>query len=412
MNVQFKQTLRQLFRLINRLSIIEKLLYGFLLVIGVRALVDWLSHLYKNFTNWLYKLINNITDYISSNFQTIILVFIGICLLGIGCFLSFRQWRSKQSQLEENLDDEDLENIGNDDADLLQDTVINQPQTIYTEGNYNENIYGGIVEIHGDQININNDFAEVAEQIRDLVKQLKSQGYTQEEAEEEIASKLEEKALENPKLRTTLRRWRKHFSKKNTTASDKEVAQDVVKTATSYSYTSSKDFTDVIGGDFHTLNELLQYQKWEQADLETAKIIYAIGQNELSRHFECEYDSPDYIVEEHIKILPKKYLNNIDKLWKKHSNGRFGFSVQKRIWESICKQKQESIYFSQYKAIEQFGDSVGWRKKDDWLYYVDLYDSLKTAVPGHLPLAYMLNSDKLDKCELNFDVFLVIYERL
>ncbi|MBW4671241.1 MAG: GUN4 domain-containing protein [Cyanomargarita calcarea GSE-NOS-MK-12-04C] len=411
MNVRFKQTLRQFFRLINRLSLIEKLLYSFLLVVAVRAFAKWISALYKNFTDWLYKCLKYTTDYIYSNFQTITLVVIGIFLLGIGCFLCFRQWRSKQSQVEENID-EDLDENTNNHAYLLPEAAINQPQTIYTEGNYNEKIYGDFVEIHGNQININNDFAQVAEQIRELVEQLKSQGYTQEEAEEQIANELEEQAFKNPKVKKTLRRWRKSFSKKNNNTNDTEIAQEVVKTATSYSYTSSKDFTDVIGGDFHTLNELLQSQKWEEADWETAKIIYAIGQNELSRHLEYEDYRPDYIIEDHIKILPKKYLNNIDKLWKKHSNGRFGFSVQKRIWESICKQKQGQIYFSQYKAIEEFGDLVGWRKKDDWLYYVDLYDSIKTAAPGHLPLTYMLRSDKLEKCQVDFDVFIVIFERL
>ena len=43
---------------------------------------------------------------------------------------------------------------------------------------------------------------------------------------------------------------------------------------------------------------------------------------------------------------------------------------------------------------------------------VDLYESLKTAAPGHLPLAYMLRSDKLEKCEVDFSVFEVIFERL
>ncbi|WP_414576480.1 GUN4 domain-containing protein, partial [Anabaena sp. CCY 9402-a] len=104
--------------------------------------------------------------------------------------------------------------------------------------------------------------------------------------------------------------------------------------------------------------------------------------------------------------------NNIDKLWSKHSNGRFGFNVQKRVLENIYKQKKEQFYFSQYQAIEQFGDLVGWRKKDDWLYYVDLYDSLKTSAPGHLPVAYMLHSGKLAKCNVDFDIFIVIFERL
>ncbi|NJL61388.1 MAG: hypothetical protein HC903_05600, partial [Methylacidiphilales bacterium] len=57
-------------------------------------------------------------------------------------------------------------------------------------------------------------------------------------------------------------------------------------------------------------------------------------------------------------------------------------------------------------------DSLGWLKEGDWLYYVDLYDSLRTAAPGHLPLAYMLRSDELEKCEIDFDIFIVIFERL
>ncbi|MCG6138001.1 MAG: GUN4 domain-containing protein [Nostoc sp. LLA-1] len=403
MNIRFKQILSQLFRLINRRSLIEKLLYSSLLVVTIQAILEWTSQLFKAFTNWIDEFFKYITDYIYLNSQTIIFTIIGLFLLGVGCFLYFKQWQKKQSQIDEN---------SNNEAYSLEENAANEPQTIYTEGNFNENIYGDFVEIHGNQININNDFAEVAEQIRELVEQLKNQGYSQKDAEEEIANELEEKALNNPKLKRTIRRWRKSFSSKNNAASDNEIAQEVVKTATSYSYTSSKDFTDVIGGNFHTLNELLQSKKWEEADWETAKIIYAIGQNELSHNPEYKDYLPDYIVEEHIKIIPKKYLNNIDKLWNKHSNGRFGFNVQKRILENIYKQNPGHFYFIEDQVIEQFGDLVGWRKKDDWLYYVDLYDSLKTAAPGHLPLAYMLHSDKLEKCEVDFDIFIVIFERL
>jgi F0F1-type ATP synthase epsilon subunit len=412
MNIRFQNKLRQLFRLINRLSLIEKFLFSFLLVFVIQAFVRWIYQLYKNLTNWIDKTLKNITDYIYLHSQTITLTFviIGILVFGMGCFFCFRQWKSKQSQLEEDLDDEDL-----DEKYLLQETAVNPSQTIYTEGNYNENVYGGIVEIYGDQININNDFAEVAEQIRDLVEQLKSQGYTQEEAEEEIAKKLEEKALENPKLRKTLRRWRKYFSKKNNPASDKEVAQDVVRTATSYSYTESKDFTDVIGGDFHILNELLQSKKWKEADWETAKIIYAIAQNELPSYHGYKNNPPDCIVGEHVKVIPRKYLKNIDNLWKKHSNGRFGFSVQKRLFKTICKENSSSYspYLYNYNGTyDKFGDLVGWRKEQNWLYYADLHDSLKTAAPGHLPATYMLRSDEIEKCEFDFDILMVICERL
>jgi cell division protein FtsL len=403
MNIRFKQIFRQLFRWINRFSLIEKLLYSFLLLATIQAILDLIFQVFKDFTNWIYKTLKHITDHIYLNSQTIIFVVIGIFLFGIGCFLYFKQWRKRQSKIDDD---------SNNEAFLLEENTVNDDQTINIEGNYNENIYGDFVEIHGNQININNDFAEVAEEIRKLVEQLKNQGYSQKDAEKEIANEFEQKGLNNPKLKITLRRWRKSFSGKNNAANDNEIAQDVVKTATSYRYTYSKDFTDVIGGNFHTLNELLQAKKWEEADWETAKIIYTVGQNNLPCNHEYKDCPPDYIVEEHIKVIPKKYLNNIDKLWNKHSNGRFGFNVQKRVLENIYKQKKEQFYFSQYQNIKQFGDLVGWRKNDDWLYYVDLYDSLKTAAPGHLPLAYMLNSDKLEKCNVDFDIFLVIFERL
>ncbi|WP_425335064.1 GUN4 domain-containing protein [Nostoc punctiforme] len=75
--------------------------------------------------------------------------------------------------------------------------------------------------------------------------------------------------------------------------------------------------------------------------------------------------------------FPCTDLRTIDQLWVKYSNGRFGFSVQKRIWESVGKD------------YEKFGDRVGWRKGmfldlKDWKSYSGLTfttDSLQ----GHLP---------------------------
>ncbi|WP_041565669.1 GUN4 domain-containing protein [Nostoc punctiforme] len=59
-------------------------------------------------------------------------------------------------------------------------------------------------------------------------------------------------------------------------------------------------------------------------------------------------------------------------------NGHFGFSVQKRIWESVGKD------------YEKFGDRVGWQKgiffNKDWLYYSDLTFRINSP-RGHLPCA-------------------------
>jgi hypothetical protein len=69
-------------------------------------------------------------------------------------------------------------------------------------------------------------------------------------------------------------------------------------------------------------------------------------------------------------------------LWVKYSNGRFGFSVQKRIYQGLggTREYNEDIW-------DKFGDKVGWRKGGSWLSFYDItFD--KKAPEGHLPWKY------------------------
>ncbi|MFM6004898.1 MAG: GUN4 domain-containing protein, partial [Sphaerospermopsis kisseleviana] len=77
-------------------------------------------------------------------------------------------------------------------------------------------------------------------------------------------------------------------------------------------------------------------------------------------------------------------LRTIDGLWVKYSNGRFGFSVQKRIYQSLGANEIA------------FGDRVGWRRKGwrlgmgFWKYYDELTFDI-TAPEAHLPGCISLN---------------------
>jgi hypothetical protein len=87
---------------------------------------------------------------------------------------------------------------------------------------------------------------------------------------------------------------------------------------------------------------------------------------------------------EDIQKFPCEDLGIIDKLWLEYSDGRFGLSVQKRIYQSLDSQKQ-----SDNQVWRTFSDRVGWRIKEKWLNYSDLNFSL-VAPEGHLPiLGYM-----------------------
>ncbi|MEG3843004.1 GUN4 domain-containing protein, partial [Microcoleus sp. herbarium14] len=80
--------------------------------------------------------------------------------------------------------------------------------------------------------------------------------------------------------------------------------------------------------------------------------------------------------------FPCEDLRTIDQLWVKYSNGRFGFSVQKRIYHSLGTRKFE------HKIWEAFGDRVGWRVNSEWLGKRDLKYNSK-APEGHLPVGDM-----------------------
>jgi hypothetical protein len=128
------------------------------------------------------------------------------------------------------------------------------------------------------------------------------------------------------------------------------------------------------GVDYTKLRDLLATGEWQEADEETAnKMLEAAGRTE-----------DGWLRIEDIDRFPCEDLRTIDQLWVKYSNGRFGFSVQKRIYESLGGTREYDE-----KIPEAFGDRVGWRVNNTWLYYNDL--KFYTLAPGgHLPVGFGL----------------------
>ncbi|WP_445175916.1 GUN4 domain-containing protein [Microcoleus sp.] len=123
------------------------------------------------------------------------------------------------------------------------------------------------------------------------------------------------------------------------------------------------------GVDYTKLHDLLANGKWKEADEETRnKMLEAAGRTE-----------DRWLRTQDMYRFPCEDLRTIDQLWVKYSNGCFGFSVQKRIYESLGGSRE----FDR-KIWEAFGDRVGWRVNNTWLYYNDL--KFYTLAPGgHLP---------------------------
>ncbi|MDB9512352.1 serine/threonine-protein kinase [Kamptonema animale CS-326] len=137
--------------------------------------------------------------------------------------------------------------------------------------------------------------------------------------------------------------------------------------------TNEVQLISAVGMDYINLRNLLAAGNWKQADRETASVMLKVA----GREEEGWLDSSS------IDNFPCEDLRTIDQLWVKYSNGRFGFSVQKRIYQSLGGTREDDS-----KIWEAWGDRVGWRVNSNWLEYEEV--ALGTEFhkyQGHLPAA-------------------------
>ncbi|GGA45261.1 serine/threonine-protein kinase [Okeania sp. KiyG1] len=121
--------------------------------------------------------------------------------------------------------------------------------------------------------------------------------------------------------------------------------------------------------DYRQLENFLAAEKWQKADAETREIMLKI----LGR------ETREWQGKAEIEKFPCTDLSIIDQLWIKYSNGRFGFSVQKEIWQSVGGKPD-----ADYQTYMRFIEEVGWRINENWLSWFDLNFSIHAPV-GHLP---------------------------
>jgi hypothetical protein len=117
-----------------------------------------------------------------------------------------------------------------------------------------------------------------------------------------------------------------------------------------------------VGANYTQLRNLLAAGKWKEADEETRRVMIKVAGRE----------NEGWLNEDSINKLPCTDFRTVDQLWVKYSASRFGFSVQKSIYEEVGRD------------WEKMGDRVGWREGGKWLSISSLnYDI--DAPTGHLP---------------------------
>jgi GUN4-like/Caspase domain len=125
------------------------------------------------------------------------------------------------------------------------------------------------------------------------------------------------------------------------------------------------------GVNYQGLSELLAAGDWKAAERETVTLMLKVAGREKAGWLDIEA----------INKFPYTDLCTIDQLWVKYSQGRFGFSVQKRIWESVDGKPD-----ADYQTWVKFCDRIGWRVNHHWLFYSDL-NFADNAPQGHFPAA-------------------------
>ncbi|MEM1391787.1 MAG: serine/threonine-protein kinase [Cyanobacteria bacterium P01_H01_bin.150] len=173
-------------------------------------------------------------------------------------------------------------------------------------------------------------------------------------------------ALKAPKLKSSSS---PKSSKSNSSSSSKSSKLN--------SSSSSKPFPDDLSSDrnvdYRKLRDLLRDGKWKEADNETLKVMLKAANREKQGWLDIES----------IRYFPHKDLRTIDQLWVKYSEGKFGFSVQKSVWESVGGR-----IYNELEIIDEFASRVGW--------YIDEFSLLggykskfkfliNKVAKGHLP---------------------------
>jgi hypothetical protein len=124
------------------------------------------------------------------------------------------------------------------------------------------------------------------------------------------------------------------------------------------------------GIDYKPLQQSLAKQEFEAADKITIqKMCEVAGTSAVQRKWLYFTD---------IDNFPVTDLHTINKLWLVHSEGKFGFSVQREIW------------LGQGKIWDNLWTKIGWKDGNNWTRYPNAFTWDLNAPRGHLPLSNQL----------------------
>jgi hypothetical protein len=135
------------------------------------------------------------------------------------------------------------------------------------------------------------------------------------------------------------------------------------------------------GISYNSLQQLLARQEFQAADLLTIqKMCEVAGPTTVQRKWLYFTD---------VENFPIQDLQTLNHLWVVHSEGKFGFSVQREIWLGLGKN------------WETLWTKIGWKSGNNWTRYPNEFRWDLSAPRGHLPLSNQLRGVRVMSSLLN-----------
>ena len=136
-----------------------------------------------------------------------------------------------------------------------------------------------------------------------------------------------------------------------------------------------------IGLDYSPLQQFLLNESYEDADRFTSsKLRELAGEKAVKR---------GYVYFSEVELIPSIDLSTLDKLWIVYSRGKFGFTVQAKILDSVGGR------------YDKLWPRIGWKKDGVWTRYPKAFNWSIEAPNGHMPLVNQLRGVRLMDSLLN-----------
>ncbi len=135
------------------------------------------------------------------------------------------------------------------------------------------------------------------------------------------------------------------------------------------------------GLDYALLQKSLLEEKFENADRITSSCLRELaGLDAVKR---------GYVFFSEVNSIATTDLETLDRLWIAYSQGRFGFSIQARLLDSLNGR------------YDMLWPRIGWKQEGIWTRYPNSFNWSLEAPEGHMPLVNQLRGVRLMDALLN-----------